>query len=126
MWGGFTAALEDVRMSADPVLEELLAPARSVALVADNAVLEDPRTLALSLAFDPAVDDLLEMAEGRMPDPATLMQDGAGGDSGARMEVVMSTISAEQMDWSVGESRTVGTAAFPTEIVLTGHVRCRR
>lgn len=120
VWGGFTAALEDVRMSADPVLEEVLAPARSVALVADNAVLEDPRTLALSLAFDPAVDDLLEMAEGRMPDPATLMQDGAGGDSGARMEVVMSTISAEQMDWSVGESRTVGTAAFPTEIVLTG------
>ena len=121
VWGGFTAALENVRMSADPVLEELLAPARTVALVTDNAVLEDPRTLALSLAFDPAVDDSLEMAEGRMPDPATLVQDEAGGETGARMEVVLSTIvgRADGLGRRRDRARSA-PQAFPTEIVLTG------
>ncbi len=120
VWGGFTAALENVRMSADPVLEELLAPARTVALVTDNAVLEDPRTLALSLAFDPAVDGSLEIAEGRMPDPATLVQDESGSETGARMEVAMSADLGRADGVAVGETRTIGTAGLPTEIVLTG------
>jgi len=120
VWGGFVAAVESVRLSAEPALEELLAPAHTVALVTDNAILEDPRTLGLTLAFDPRADELIELVDGMMPEVATADGGPAGAETGARMEIVLSAASAEEMQWQVGESRTTGTAELPVEVVLTG------
>ncbi|SFS13267.1 putative ABC transport system permease protein [Microbacterium sp. cf046] len=120
VWGGFVEAVEAVRASAEPALEELLAPARTVALDKDNVVAEDPRTLALSLAFDPDVDRQVQLVDGRMPEPATPVQDDSGAETGVRIEVVMSAASAEQMAWPIGESRTIGIPDFPADMVLTG------
>ncbi|MET0672964.1 MAG: ABC transporter permease [Microbacterium pygmaeum] len=118
VWGGFTDAVERIRSEAGPALMPLLGAARTVAVVTDNAVLEDPRTLGLSVAFDPAFAEQIEMAEGRMPEPATV--GGDGGSAGVRMEIVLSTDTADQMGWTVGESRTIGVADALTETVLTG------
>lgn len=120
VWGGFVAAVETVRASADPALGGLLAPARTVALAKDNVVLEEPRTLALAVGFDPGIDGRVSIVEGRMPEPAASVIDEASGRAGVRMEVVMSAASAEQAGWEVDEPRTIGVPELPVEVVLTG------
>ncbi|MCR2762982.1 ABC transporter permease [Microbacterium sp. zg.B48] len=115
VWGRFGAAVETVRASADPALTGVLGPARTVALDSDNADLADPRTRALSLAFDPRAEERIRIVEGRMPDVASRPD-----ASQVRMEVVLSVASAGQLEWPVGQSRRIGDPASSVEVVLVG------
>jgi putative ABC transport system permease protein len=120
VWGGFVAAVEGVRASADPQLRAILGPANAVALAKDSVVLEEPSTLSLTLGFDPALGERIRVTEGRMPEPAASVLDVSGRETAVRMEVVMSAASADEAGWAVGESRTIGEPEAPTEVVLTG------
>ena len=97
--------LERLRTSADARCSRSSSAPRAASRSSPTTrSLEDPRTLALSLAFDPASTSSLDASsrDGCRIRPR-VVAGRAGGDAGARMEVVLSTISAEQMDWSVGE-----------------------
>jgi len=120
-WGRFTDAVETVRASADPPLDDLMATARTAAFTRDNPINESPQTQLLSLAFDPDYENDIRIVEGTSPSAAPLLLTGNGGAVlGSRIEVVLSQASAADLEWVVGESRTLGAGAFECEIVLTG------
>ena len=123
VWGALLAAVAEVTTAAEPVLADRLDAARIVTLVADMPVFEDPDALDLSLAFDPDFADVVELVDGRMPEPAAQLVSADGSAIGTRMEVLFSADSAAQMQWAVGETRTTGSIDRPTQTVLTGTFR---
>jgi len=129
VWGPFQRAVETIRVDADEPLPQVLGTASMITTNSDNMVLEAPRTQALSLAFDPGYEDELRITEGRMPEAAAsmLVQAPLGPEDDPdvpqvanRIEVVLSEDTADQLEWAVGETRTIGLMARPIEIVLVG------
>lgn len=115
VWGPFLASLETIRQSADAPVPDLLGPAQAVSLSADARLEEDPRTKGLRLAFSPGYGEQIEIAEGALPEPATLTK-----DDGYRVEVVLSTETADEMEWEVGDERHLSGATVPYTVVLSG------
>lgn len=106
VWGAFSTSVEDIRESADPPLPEVLGPGRMVTRSLENRFWEGDGTRGATVAFDPAYEDEIRIAEGRMPEPAA----GALPDDPRRnrIEVVLSSDTAAELAWSPGEVRTVG------------------
>lgn len=128
VWGPFEAALEGIRADADAPLPRILEPARAVTTSSDNQVLESPRTREVTLAFDPDYEDEIEIVEGRMPEAAASRLPAPPLEPGdettpvlqSRIEVVLSTDTADELEWGIGEIRTVGLPVRPVELVLVG------
>lgn len=114
VWGPFLDAVEDIRAEANAPLPALLGPAQAVALAGEVPLAEDPRTKQLRLAFDPAFDGHVRIVDGAPPQPAT--RDG----DGLRVEVVLSTETARELEWAVGEERHLAGASVPFTVVLSG------
>ncbi|WP_203581542.1 FtsX-like permease family protein [Microbacterium hibisci] len=126
IWGGFAASVEDIRAGADAPLPDVLAPGRMVTRNADNPLLGGDGTQAATIAFDPGYEDEIRIVEGRMPEPAvSYLADPADADEGElpilnRIEIVLSEDSAAELEWTVGEVRSVGHFEAPVELVLVG------
>ena len=127
VWGTFLEAVERIRADADDPLPDILGEGRAVTTVTDMPVAEAPRTRAVSMAFAPGIEDEIVLVEGRMPEPAASYLDEPvasasipGGSVANRVEVVVSADTAAQMEWAVGETRSVGTPAVLVELVLVG------
>lgn len=126
IWGTFSASVEDIREGADAPLPDVLGPGRMITRSLDNQILEGDGTRAATIAFDPAYEDEIRIVEGRMPEPAVShlpeSPTGIGGFLiGNRIEVVLSPESAAELEWDVGEVRTVGdTRRFLIELELVG------
>lgn len=149
VWGGFQQAVEGIRGGADAPLPDTLQPARMITTSRDNQVLES-RTQALTVAFDPGYEDEIRVTEGRLPEAAVttltpppelggeansatqvILPEPTGSglidpESGLevplynRIEAVASTDAAAEVDWKVGEVRTIGMLSMPVEVVLVG------
>ena len=121
VWGGFSAALENVRQDADAPARAVMAAARTIAYAREIPLAEDPRTQAVTFAFDPRYEDEIRIVDGRLPEAAVPVFAG-GGDAvlGTTIEVALSKDTATALEWSVGESRTVGSALGQYTVVLTG------
>ncbi|MFK4836436.1 FtsX-like permease family protein [Microbacterium sp. ZW T2_14] len=126
VWGSFSASVDQIREDAGQPLPDVLGPGRMVTRSLQNQILEGDGTRAATIAFDPAYEDEIRIVEGRMPQPAATYLTGAStasGDSplGNRIEVVLSAPSAAELEWPVGEVRTVGDPRrFPVELELVG------
>lgn len=120
VWGPFLGALDDIRLSADDPLPAQLEPARVVTRAADAPLLDSPQTRAVTLAFDPAFADEVSITAGRMPEPATIV----GSDEflpNVRIEIVLSEATTDELEWPLGETRTIAAAGGgTTDIVLVG------
>lgn len=116
VWGSFAAAVDGIRAGAEAPLPSILGEARVVTLSSDNPLAESPRTQELTVAFAPGYEDEIRIVEGRLPVPAA-PADASGSSS---VEVVLSTETASQLEWSVGESRTITAFSGPMEVVLVG------
>jgi len=115
VWDPFTAAIEDIRKSADAPLPDVLAPGRVVTRSFENWFQDSRNTRAATVAFDPAYVDEIRVLDGRMPEPA------AGSFDDLRVEVVVSAASAAELAWGVGEVRTVGDPRhLLVDLVLVG------
>lgn len=114
VWAPFLDAVEAIRTDADAPLPDLLGPAHAVALAGEAPLQEDPRTKLLRLAFAPGFDEQIRLVEGALPQPASLEGDGV------RVEVVLSTETAAQLEWGVGEERHIAGASVPMTAVLSG------
>jgi len=129
VWGPFQASVESIRESADAPLPGILGPARTVTTHSDNDVLESPRTQAVTLAFDPDYEDEIRIVDGRMPEAAAArfprVEPAPGEEPAAvtvlnRIEVVLSTDTAAELGWAVGDVHTIGLSINPIEIELVG------
>ncbi|MCP2635749.1 ABC transporter permease [Microbacterium sp. HD4P20] len=126
IWGPFSASVEDIRERADAPLPHILAPARMVTRSLENQILEGDGTRAATIAFDPAYQDEIRITEGRLPEPAVSFltetpSDPGGSLIGNRIEVVLSAESAAELEWAVGQIRTVGDPRrFLVELDLVG------
>ena len=114
VWAPFLDAVEGIRKESDAPLPDLLGPAHAVALAGEAPLAEDPRTKLLRLAFAPGYDEQIQVTDGALPQPATREGDGI------RVEVVLSTETAAQLEWGVGEERHLAGAAVPVTVVLSG------
>ncbi|WP_251453768.1 FtsX-like permease family protein [Microbacterium sp. Marseille-Q6648] len=118
VWAGFTTALERVREGADDPLPSLLDPAR-VIVRSDGTPLGEGRAPdLLSLAADPRFAEEITIAEGRLPAPLGGAVEAASGSS--RLEVVLSTRAADELQWAVGEVRGVRVFVDAFDIELVG------
>lgn len=125
VWGTFLNALEGVRRTAAEPLPTVLGTARAVTMSSENQVLEDPRTQALTVAFDPGYEDEIRVVEGRLPEPAGSYLPGEepgfdGNPLVNRVEVVLAARAAADLGWAVGDARSLGLPANPVEVVLVG------
>ncbi|MGN6219896.1 MAG: FtsX-like permease family protein [Microbacterium sp.] len=131
VWGRFASSVDDIRARADAPLPDVLDRAQMVTIVSDNPTSESSGIQSFSVAFDPRFDDEIRIVEGRMPEAAAsaLYPTGPGTmrpstDDGPvltnRIEVVLAADVAAEMDWPVGETRTVGLPMRPVELVLVG------
>jgi putative ABC transport system permease protein len=127
VWGPFAASVEDIRAYADAPVPDVLATGRMVTRNSDNQILEGDGTRAASIAFDPAYEAEIRITDGRMPEPAPAFLSepaavGLGGQPiGNRIELVLSTQTATELEWPVGEVRTIGDARrFLVELELVG------
>jgi putative ABC transport system permease protein len=120
VWGGFQDSVEAIRTQADPPLPALLARARTVGASLDLPLAEMPQTGLVTVAFDPAYTDEIRIVEGRLPEPAVTRAAPQEGETDATVEIVLSTDTAAEMDWPVGEARTTALAGVRTAIVLSG------
>ncbi|GAA5196149.1 FtsX-like permease family protein [Microbacterium jejuense] len=128
VWGPFEGAVEQVRTGADAPLPGILQPARMVTTNSDNAVRGSSSPQEVTVAFDPDYEDEIRIVEGRMPEAAASRLPGVVGEPTGdepplvlnRIEVVVSEDTAAEMEWAVGETRSVGLPKWPVEIVLVG------
>jgi len=128
VWGPFAGAVEQIRTDADAPLPGILEQARMVTTSSDNPVLDSPSPQEVTVAFDPDFDDEIRIVEGRMPEAAASRLPGVVGEPTGeeeppvlnRIEVVVSADTAAEMEWEVGETRSVGLPKWPVEIVLVG------
>ena len=126
MSGSFSASVDQISEDDGQPHPDVLGPGRMVTRSLQNQILEGDGTRAATIAFDPAYEDEIRIVEGRMPQPAATYLTGAStasGDSplGNRIEVVLSAPSAAELEWPVGEVRTVGDPRrFPVELELVG------
>jgi len=129
VWGPFQDAVESIRAGADAPLPGILGPARTVTTNSDNQVREAPRTEAITLAFDPDYEDEIRIVDGRLPEAAASriprVEPEPGEDPGPvqlynRIEVVLSTDTAADLGWSLGDVRTISLPITPIEVVLVG------
>ena len=112
VWRPFLGELERVRSSADRPLPAVLGAPVAVARTAPAALAEDPRTRQLSVAYSPGFEQRLAVVDGRLPE---------SGSDGAEVELVLSVDTAADMEWSVGEPRTVVPAGGePVRFQLVG------
>lgn len=114
VWSGFLDAVERIRSEAPAPLPTLLDSPHTVALGGEIALADDPRTKQLRLAFDPGFADEVRIVEGALPEPATF-----DGET-IRTEVVLSTETAEELEWSVGQERELARSPRPVSVVLAG------
>lgn len=113
VWAPFLGELERVRSSADRPLPAVLGAPVAIARTAPAPLADDPRTRQLSVAYSPGFSERVIVVEGRLPEPS------AG--EGASVEIVLSVDTAAEMEWSVGEARTIGQAARePVRFLLVG------
>lgn len=125
VWGFFENAVEGMRASAADPLPSVLAPAQMIARNADNQIFEENYRLA-TIAYDPRYEEQIRITDGRLPEPAGAFledssQTGLGGNPiGNRIEVVMSVATSAELEWPVGETRTIGSFGALTELVLVG------
>ena len=121
MWGGFLEKIDDIRSSADEPLPEILGSAMAISRTAEDPLAEAPRTRELSVAFAPQYDSRIRIVDGRLPEPSADLPDaGTPADGVAHVEIVLSSPSAVEMEWPVGETRSIATGTTPTEVTLTG------
>ncbi len=116
MWGSFATAVEGIRAGADAPLPEILGEARAVTVSSDNQLAESPRTQELTVAYAPGYDDEMLIVEGRLPEPAALTP----ADETSSIEAVLSVETAGQLEWVVGETRTINTLPGSIEVALVG------
>lgn len=83
----------------------------------------DARRGNARVAFDPRILDRVELVDGAAPvfDPdAPMVTDPVMGSLLFPVQVMMSARSAEDLDWGIGQRRTVGTTFANYEFELTG------
>lgn len=108
IWGGVTAAVEDVRGSASAPLPEILQPARTVVVGPEAALTDQPGTAEAALAVDPRYEEEISIVEGRLPEPAVFAASGPANDPAsniATVEIVLSAETASELEWSLGTAR---------------------
>ncbi|WP_314504194.1 FtsX-like permease family protein [uncultured Microbacterium sp.] len=120
VWAAFQDSVDQIRTQADPPLPSLLAPARMVGTSLDLPLAETAPSGLVTVAFDPAYADEIRIVEGRAPEPATAQDVPQDGEVNATVEIVLSTDTAAEIDWPVGEARTTSLGGYRTAIVLTG------
>lgn len=120
VWGGFLASVDAIRAEAEPPLPSLLAAPRVVSTSLDLPLVETGPSSVVTVAFDPAYADEIRIVEGRAPEPAVAQEIPREGEANATVEIVLSTETASEMDWAVGETRTTLLGGYRTAIVLTG------
>ncbi|MBD3942194.1 ABC transporter permease [Microbacterium sp. NEAU-LLC] len=127
VWGPFESAVESIRAGADAPLPDVLGAARMVTTNTDNPVMDAAAEQAVTVAYDPDYEREVEIVEGRMPAAAPAYEPPPSTPVGedepvllSRIEVVLSQDTAAEMEWEVGQTRTVGTRQQPVELVLVG------
>jgi putative ABC transport system permease protein len=121
VWGGFPSAVEGVRESSDPPLPDAMATARIVSAARDMAINENPQTEAVTLAFDPDYEADIRIVDGRLPEAAAPAHaDDGDAIRGTTVEIVLSTATAADLAWTIGEARTIGADQDEYELVLVG------
>jgi putative ABC transport system permease protein len=121
VWGGFLRALEGIRDSADEPLPEVLDESYAISRTAASDLLEARRTRELSVAFAPRFDRQIAIVEGRLPDPAPGIDDWSSVErSTATVEIVLSSASAADMEWPVGEVRSLQVYSNVVQFDLVG------
>lgn len=120
VWSGFTGEVDAIRAGADAPLPGLMAPARTVSFSRDSPIIETAGTGLITVAFDPAYADDVRLVEGRLPEPAVPSSPDGEGALRSVLEIVLSAETAGQLEWPVGEARTVGFSGIITEIALVG------
>ncbi|WP_322410212.1 ABC transporter permease [Microbacterium invictum] len=123
VWADFTAEVESIRAEAAPPLPDILQPARTVAVGSASALADEPGTAEIAIAVDPRYADQIEIVEGRLPDPAVFVPPGTEvpeGQAFGRIEIVLSTDTADELGWDVGVTRQITGFAGVVDVVLVG------
>jgi putative ABC transport system permease protein len=124
VFADITASLDSWIATAGPELTSVLGPTEFEARRPEAPVELGPRSegisrMALALAVTPDLDDL-QLVEGAWP----AAPDAGTATESLRVDVVVSTQTAQWMGWQVGEDRTSGAGTFGRPFVahLTGLV----
>jgi putative ABC transport system permease protein len=126
VWGGFLEALEGIRESADEPLPDTLGESYAISRTAASDILEARQTRELSVAFAPRFDDQITIVEGRLPEPAPGTDDWSGVErSTSTIEIVLSSASAADMEWPVGEVRSLQVYSNVVQFDLVGTFEAR-
>lgn len=120
MWGGFLEALEGIRESADEPLPDVLGESYAISRTSEHGLVE-ARTRELEVAFSPHYEDHVRVVEGRLAAPAEGFENWTQAEaSTTQLEIALSVATAAEMDWAVGETRSLHTFSNTVEFVLTG------
>lgn len=119
-WAPFLDGLETVRAGADAPVPDVLGDAQVVTRGLPLA-LDGDGGFALALAFDPGYRDRIVLTAGTLPDPvAVTARPGAGPVVDGPVEIVLSTATAAELGWRVGEERRFAVSTGVAAVVLTG------
>ena len=133
-WGSWDSALRDILAQSPASVREVFGAADYYARIGAPA----PYATATYLDLDPRYASRIELVEGRLPEPTVTVSEwrtalAAQTDDNGRpregappvpaTEVLLSVAAAEEVDWAVGETRTMGAEAgwsLPVPLTLVG------
>ncbi len=114
-WGAFDSGLEAARAAQKPPLAPIMGHAEYVVRTPE-APLVGRRTQSVTYLLDPRLTEHAEITEGAWPaPPKTSFEPGPFGVTVSTMEIALSSDTAHELGWRVGEERDVQTA-FPSSI----------
>lgn len=120
---GFAAEVERIRAEAAAPLPDILQPARTVAVGSAAPLTDQPGTAEIAVAVDPRYEEDVDIVEGRLPEPAVFTDPGADiadGQAFGRIEIVLSTDTADELGWELGATRQITGFAGIVDVVLVG------
>lgn len=112
VWGPLLDDLDRVRSDAADPLPDVLSAPHVISRTAPARLAEDPVTRQLSVAVAPDSEEQIVVTEGRLP--------AAAQPGSVDVEVVLSENTAREMEWAIGDSRTIDGFRGPTRFTLVG------
>ncbi|WP_457099489.1 hypothetical protein [Microbacterium sp. P5_E9] len=116
-WGVFDGGLESARAAQEPPLAPLLGPAEYVVRTPEYGLV-GRRTQSATYLLDPRIVDHAVLSAGAWPAPPEWSIDEAGDLGAAAVEMALSTDTADELGWSVGEERVILTAVPGMQLPL--------
>ncbi|RLK49006.1 FtsX-like permease family protein [Microbacterium telephonicum] len=118
VWARWNDQIDGIRDSAEAPLPDLLGPAQTVTR---TGMMYLAPTREIALAFSPDAERHVEIVEGSVPSTPPAMSEVSA--EVPPIQIMLSEQSADELGWTVGETRTVAAYGAVVSLTLSGIFR---